>query len=82
MDDQSKKLLEETHELAEENNKILLGIRGVQRRQAFFQIVHWVIVIAVAIGALYFLDPYITQFQSFIKEAGVTIEKFKSFMPR
>ncbi|KKR79780.1 MAG: hypothetical protein UU24_C0002G0016 [Candidatus Nomurabacteria bacterium GW2011_GWA2_40_9] len=82
MDPESKKLLEETHELVEENNEMLRKIRSVQKKQAFFQIVHWVFVIGVAIGTLYFLEPYITQFQSFIKEAGVTIEKFKSFMPR
>ncbi len=82
MDQEAKKLLEEVKELAEENNRMLLQIRGVQKRQAFLRALKIVFIIAVALGALYFLDPYIQKLELFLNEATSTIDKFKSIMPR
>lgn len=82
MDEESKKLLEEIREFAQENNEMLRNVRGVQKRQAFFQILHWLIVIGIAIGTLYFIQPYIDQFQNFIKEISLTIDKFKNIIPK
>lgn len=82
MDPESKKLLEKTYELTEENNRMLHKVRSVQRRTAMFQTVKALIVLGISIGAFYFLQPYVDSFRDFIHETGMTIEKFKSLMPK
>jgi hypothetical protein len=82
MDNDFKSLLEKLHKIVKDNNAMLRKIRGVQKRQAFFQVVHWIFIIGIAIGALYFLQPYIDQFQSFVEEIGSTVQKIKNFMPQ
>jgi hypothetical protein len=59
MDGESRKLLEETFELTKENNKLLHRVRGVQKWQAFWSIARIVIIAGIALGALYYLEPYI-----------------------
>lgn len=50
--------LRETRELAERNNEILQKIyRSILWGRAAW-IFYWVILIGIAIGAFYFLDPY------------------------
>jgi len=82
MDQESKELLEKTYELAEDNNKMLRKVRSVQKRTALLQIIKTLFVVGVSIGAFYFLQPYVDSFQNFVQETGMTIEKFKSLMPR
>ncbi|MCX6747579.1 MAG: hypothetical protein NTW98_01355 [Candidatus Nomurabacteria bacterium] len=82
MDPQSKALLEKTYELVEENHEMLRKVRSVQKRAELFQVVKTLVVIGISIGAFYFLQPYVDGLQDFITETGMTIEKFKSLMPR
>jgi hypothetical protein len=58
MDEELEKKIEETHKLAKENNKILRGMRRSMLWQSIFRAVYWVIVLGLAIGAYYFLQPY------------------------
>ena len=58
MDPESKKKLDETFDLAKENNQLLHKIRGVQKWQAFWSILKIVIVIGVALGVAYYIEPY------------------------
>jgi hypothetical protein len=58
MDPESKKLIEETFELAKENNKMLHRVRRVQKRQALWSFIKVVFVIGISVGALYFLQPF------------------------
>jgi hypothetical protein len=79
MDPEDKKLLEKVYELAEENNEMLRKVRAVQKRAFFFQIVRWVFIIGIAIGAFYFLQPYVDNFQYFLENTSDTIDKIKNF---
>jgi preprotein translocase subunit SecE len=59
MDDpESKKLLKDTFELARENNRMLRKVRGVQKRQALWSIMKIIVIAAIALGAFYYLEPY------------------------
>jgi len=78
MDPEDKKLLEKVYELAEENNEMLRKVRAVQKRAFFFQIVRWVFIIGIAIGAFYFLQPYVDNFQYFLEDTSDTIDQIKS----
>ena len=61
MDPESKKLLQDTLALTEENNKMLHKIRGIQRRGAIWQALKWIIIIGIAFGSFYFIEPYLNK---------------------
>jgi len=64
MDSESKKLLEETFELAKENNKMLRRVRGFQKWQSFWSILKILVVIGVSLGVVYYLEPYLEKAMS------------------
>ena len=64
MDPESKKLLEETFALAKENNDMLHSLRRSMRLARFMSLLYWVYIIGSALGAYYFLQPYIDQLKS------------------
>ena len=78
MNPEDKKLLEKVYELAEENNEMLRKVRTVQKRQYLFQVIRWVLIIGISIGAFYFLQPYVDNFQYFLEDTSDTIDKIKS----
>lgn len=82
MDPESKKLLEDTYNLAEENNKMLRKVRGVQKREAIFSGLKWLVVIIIGVGSFYFLQPYIDFVKEFVTSAGATLNKIDSILPR
>ena len=59
MNPNEKELLQKTFELADENNKILRGIRSSNRWSLIFKVFYWVIIIGVAVGAFYYVQPYV-----------------------
>ena len=79
MDPESKKLLEETHELAKENNEMLRSMRRSMRFARFMSILYWVFIIGSAVGAYYLLEPYITQLQGVYGNAKSTLGGFNQF---
>ena len=70
-----KELLKENVEISKESLKILKGIRRNSRISAFFRIVYWLIIIGVAFGAYYYLQPYIKQLLDLLKQV-------QGYMPR
>ncbi len=59
MNQEEKELLQKTYELSEENNKILHGIRRINRWSYFFKIAYWALIIVVAFGAYFYAKPYV-----------------------
>ena len=70
MDPESKKLLESTFSLAKENNEMLKEMRRHMRVSRFISIMYWVFIIGSAVGAIYFIQPYLDQFMSIYNGAG------------
>jgi len=64
MDPESKKLLEDTLALAQENNQILHSIKRSMWFARIMSILYWVLIIGSAVGAYYFIQPYIDQLMS------------------
>ena len=62
MDPKEKDILEKTYQLEKENNRILKGIRNTNRWTIFFKIIYWTLIILVAVGAFYFVQPYVDSF--------------------
>ncbi|MBP6883863.1 MAG: hypothetical protein KBC06_01370 [Candidatus Pacebacteria bacterium] len=76
MDAESKKLLQDTLELAKENNQMLQSMRRSMRIARLMSIVYWVFIIGSAVGAYYFIQPYVDEV---IGIYGSTSEVLKGF---
>ena len=61
MDPESKKLLEETFTLEQENNLLLKKVRSVQKWATFWQTFKIIVIIGIALGSFYFLEPYLNK---------------------
>lgn len=59
MSPEERDLLYKTHELVEENNKILRKLRSAQRWDRVIKYGYWVVVIVLTLGAYYFVQPYL-----------------------
>lgn len=78
MDSESKKLLEDTFALAEENNKMLRSVVQSMRISRIMSIVYWVFIIGSAVGAYYFIQPYVDQLISVYGGAKSDLDNFGS----
>jgi hypothetical protein len=58
MDSESKKLIEETFELEQENNRMLHKVRSVQKWDTFWSGLKIIVIVGIAFGSFYFLEPY------------------------
>jgi TRAP-type C4-dicarboxylate transport system permease small subunit len=76
MDPELKKMLEETLTLTQENNKILQDVKRSMLWARIMNIIYWVLIIGISIGAFYFLQPYIDQI---VKTYGGFSDAFKNF---
>ena len=61
MDAEDKQMLQNALALAEENNKMLHKIRGVQKRGTLWQVLKFSIIIGIAFGSFYYLEPYLNK---------------------
>ena len=52
-----ERTIQETRQLAEENNELIKGVNNSLYWQKVFNYVYWLIIIGIAIGAFYFLQP-------------------------
>jgi hypothetical protein len=58
-DSDIKKLLEENLKLSKENNELLKKVRAFQRWSQITKVLYWFVIILVAAGAFYFIQPYL-----------------------
>ena len=79
MDPESKKLLEDTYALTEENNKMLHNIKRSMFLARIMSILYWLVIIGVSVGAFYFIQPYIDQLMGVYGKASGVINSFPSF---
>jgi hypothetical protein len=70
MDPETRRLLEKTLELIKENNAMLHKVRGVQKRMAFFAFLRLLVIVGIAFGVFYYLEPYLTKLMDFIISVG------------
>jgi len=59
-----EKDLQKIMEMVENNNKMLRQIRGVQQRGWWIGFLKWIVLIVLAIGAFYFIQPFIENLNS------------------
>ena len=74
--------------LCESNNKILKGMQRSARAGRFFTIVYWTLIIGSAVGAYYYIQPYLDQAMRLYQEINSGVSKvnslpsFDSILPR
>jgi hypothetical protein len=78
MDDESKQLLEKTLEIAQENNTMLHKMRRAQFWSNVVSALYWIFIIGTAIGAYYYLQPYLDQVLKLYDSASATLNSLKS----
>ncbi len=61
MDPEDKNTLRKVLELEQKNNKMLNSIQKSMFWSKVFRAIYWVIIVAVSIGAYYYIQPYIDQ---------------------
>jgi uncharacterized membrane protein len=61
MDQEDKELLRRTFEVSQRNNKILESIKQSMFWGRVFRYVYWAVIIGAAVGAYYFIEPYVGQ---------------------
>jgi hypothetical protein len=63
MDDQNlenlREDIEETREIAERNHEMLESIQNTMFWRKVSSVIYWLLIIGVAVGLFYFLDPYL-----------------------
>jgi hypothetical protein len=69
MPPEEKELLYRTVELEEENNKMLRSMRRAQRIARVMSIIYWIFIIGSAVGAYYFIQPYLDPIYSIFGKA-------------
>lgn len=73
MDPEIKELLREDLRLAQENNEALKSLLWYQRISRWIAIIKWAVIIGSAIGALYYLEPMISNTWSLYQELLGTV---------
>lgn len=58
--------LDNLYELVKENHELLLGLRRRARWGTYTKVFYWSVIIAVSLGAFYFIQPYV----DFVRNLG------------
>ena len=61
MQPEEREMLKKALELSRENNKMLQSIKRSMFVGRIFRIVYWIVVIGAAIGAYYYIEPYLDE---------------------
>lgn len=77
MDPESKKLLQETFKLAQENNQMLRSMKRSMQMARIMSFVYWIFIIGSAVGAYYLIQPYIDQLKSAYSGASNVLKNFQ-----
>ena len=78
MDPESKKLLEESLALAKDNNSMLHSMRRSMRMQRAMTAIYWLFIIGSAVGAYYFIQPYLDQVIGLYGGASDVLKQFQN----
>jgi hypothetical protein len=73
-----KRLLEETLNLSQENNKILRRLQRSARISQFFSLLKWLIIIALTVGTYYYVQPYLDSLLKAYKDVGGSMPNFSA----
>jgi len=68
-------------EKLEKNHQILTRIRRTQRNGQYFKIFYWVLILMLAFGSFYFIQPYLSQLLETYTGIQTTQEQLQNSIP-
>lgn len=81
MDPETKKLLEHTAAMVDENNILLRKMNRRAKWESFMHIIYWILIIAVTLGSYYFVEPYFQKIVSTYQAVQAGANKVNNFNP-
>jgi len=78
MSPEDRELLQKSVSLAEDNNKILHSMKRSMRYASIVRAIYWIFIIGSALGAYYFIQPYVDEVMSFYNGARENISNFNN----
>jgi hypothetical protein len=80
MTPEERALLQRMAQTVEENNEILHGIRSSMRWARVWRVVYWTVIIGSAVGAYWFIQPYIDTLLGLYTNAQTNINTMKGIL--
>jgi hypothetical protein len=78
MNPEEKKILEDTYRLANENHRLLKKMRRGIFLSHLTRIIYWIILIVMALGLYYYIQPYVNSFIDIFVQISNVFGKMKS----
>ena len=69
-------LLEKTYQMVEETNEELHKMRRAQRFRFYANVLYWLVITGIAVGAFYAIQPYISQLEGIYASMKSGVEGF------
>lgn len=80
MSPEEKELLNKAVSIGEENNKLLRSLHRSMRVRRVLSIFYWVFIIGSAIGAYFFIEPYVEQVKGIYGGASSDLNTVNEFL--
>jgi hypothetical protein len=80
MTPEERALLQKVANTVEENNQILRSIWNSMRWARIWRVVYWTIIIGSAVGAYWFIQPYIDMLLNVYTDAQTNINSVKGIL--
>ncbi|MBP6854868.1 MAG: hypothetical protein KBD26_03010 [Candidatus Pacebacteria bacterium] len=81
MTPEESKKLDEVYELTRENHAMLKKVRRVQKNTMTMRVIYWLIIVAMAFGAFYYIKPYVESLVSVYTNTTNTIGNIEESIP-
>ena len=82
MSPEEREMLEKSLALAEDNNKMLHAMKRSMMWSRVMSFVYWALIIGSAVGAYYFIQPYIDQVMGIYGGAKSNLDNVGSILER
>jgi len=79
MTPEERELLYRVASTVEDNNKMLHKLQRAARWNTFWRWMYWIVIIGTAIGAFWFVQPYLDKVSGGYASFSNAMQKFQSF---
>ena len=77
MDEYIKELLRKNLEVSEESLKILRKMNRARVRGNIFKVIKWIIIIALSVGAYYYIEPYLRSLMDALSQISASMNQLR-----
>lgn len=81
LEPQEKIILQRMLDLTEKNNSFLTKLYSAHRWTVFFHIIYWVLVVGAAVGAYYYIQPYVETISGGFSESVEKVQRVFDAIP-